>query len=160
MDLQWYTGGGDGGQMYALHSVHRRDQQSLKAMQTSASIFGFLASKKRKNRATRPEVVRQHSSLCYEGTINVGDVGEITARLAHSPWFLLAPMPLSDLIIIRSTAANQRGQTDATNPDMRTLWETGEVFFNHFVKVQSVPDLGMLNKAFGRGATVFFPNGY
>ncbi|KAL1982677.1 hypothetical protein VTN96DRAFT_987 [Rasamsonia emersonii] len=44
-----------------------------------------------------------------------------------------------------------------TDPGMKELWDTGMVFFNHFVRLEGDPNEGTLRQAFNRGAALFLP---
>lgn len=103
--------------------------------------------------------------------MNVGGVGEITASLLllfaydevqfyHVPRDLPAPIQVSHFMASLFGKTNNIEMTKrmAADPEMEILWETGEVFFNHFAKVLlRVPDEAMIEKAFRRGTALFFP---
>lgn len=154
---------------YIVYINEARDL--LRTTQPSEPILAFVAAEQMKKPAIRSSVIRQFVASCFEGTVNVGDVGEITAALLllfaydevqfyHAPRDLPAPVQVSHFMASLFGETNNVEITKrmAADPEMKTLWETGEVFFNHFVKVLRVPDEAMIEKAFQRGTALFFPD--
>lgn len=146
-------------------------RQLLRTTQPSEPILAFVAAEQMKKPAIRSSVIRQFVASCFEGTVNVGDVGEITASLLllfaydevqfhHAPRDLPEPIQVSHFMASLFGETNNMEMTKrmAADPEMKTLWETGEVFFNHFAKVLRVPDEAMIEKAFRRGTALFFPD--
>lgn len=71
-----------------------------------------------------------------------------------------APIPLAHFIasMFVPQPGENMGTCMVTNQDMKKVWETGQVFFNHFVKVSKVPDAAKLEETFERGAALFLPD--
>lgn len=152
------------------HVVYINEARDLmRTTQPSEPILAFVASERMRDPETRLRVIRQFARSCFEGTVNVGDVGEITAYLL----FLLAydeavqnqqtiPAPIPLVHFMASMFGPQPGENMGTcmvmDQDMKKVWETGQVFFNHFVKVSKVPDAAKLEETFERGAALFLPD--
>jgi hypothetical protein len=113
-------------------------------------------------------------ALCtssFEGTINVGDVGEIVASLLLMFTFddthykscgtELTPRKfrLGDFIssLFETSLANNLAACADTNESMSNLFSNGVVFFNHFVRLTKDPTEHTLEDAFVRGAALFAP---
>ena len=154
---------------YIVYINEARDL--LRTTQPSEPILAFVAAEQMKKPDIRSNVIRQFVASCFEGTVNIGDVGEITASLLllfaydgiqfyHAPRVLPAPIQVSHFMASLFGEANNMEMTKrmAADQDMKTLWETGEVFFNHFAKALRVPDTAMIEKAFRRGTALFFPD--
>ena len=154
---------------YIVYINEARDL--LRTTQPSEPILAFVAAEQMKKPDIRFNIIRQFVASCFEGTVNVGDVGEITASLLllfaydevqfyHYPRALPAPIQVSHFMASLFGETNKTEMTKrmATDVDMKTLWETGEVFFNHFAKTLRVPDTEMIEKAFRRGTALFFPD--
>lgn len=152
---------------YVVYINEARDV--LRTTQPSEPILAFVASERMKDPGTRLRVIRQFVRSCFEGTVNVGDVGEITASLlfllaydeaVQSQQTFPAPIPLAHFMtsMFGPQPGESMGTCMVTDQDMKKLWETGQVFFNHFVKVSKVPDAAKLEETFERGAALFLPD--
>lgn len=51
-------------------------------------------------------------------------------------------------------------QRMGTDEEMSNTWETGRVYFNHFVRLRKPPTLKILEDAYRRAAGIFLPHGF
>lgn len=65
---------------------------------------------------------------------------------------------------LESLFGNQRcddmAQRMGTDEEMSNIWETGRVYFNHFVRLRNPPTLKTLEDAYRRVARIFLPRGF
>lgn len=120
---------------------------------------------------TRSNVIRQFVVSCFQGTVNVGDLGKFTAALLvplaydevkyyHAPQSLPAPIPVSDFMasLFGNARKAEMAKYMTLDSKMESLWESGEVFFNHFTKAPRTPDPGMIAKEYRRRTALCLSN--
>lgn len=141
----------------------------IRTFQPSEPLLAYTAATKMSNPTTRLTVLKHFVNACFEGSVSVGDVGEIVAFLVllfaydelqfHTPRALPTPIPLRDFMASLFGQERRAWMTDRMHSDydMRELWDNGFVFFNQFIRLEHVPDQDTLEKLFNRGAAVFLP---
>lgn len=141
----------------------------LRTFQPSEPVLAYTAATKMSNPTTRFAVVKHFVAACFEGTVSMGDIGEIVASMMllfaydelqfHQPKALPTPIALQKFMTSLFGQDRCAGMTDRmhSDDDMRDLWDNGLVFFNQFIRLQHAPDQDTLERLFNRGAAVFLP---
>lgn len=149
-------------------------QNFLRTIQPSEPILAYVASLNMKDPSRRVRIISQFITSCMESTVNIGDMGEVTAAAlilqfsfdeAHNlytPNPFLTAIPLSKFTgsLFGRQAQAHMSKVLQTDTDMRALWQNGRVFFNHMVKLEKVPNEQTLELGFERGAAFFLPDGF
>ncbi|PGH16427.1 hypothetical protein AJ79_01758 [Helicocarpus griseus UAMH5409] len=118
------------------------------------------------------EVVEEFVRSSFEGSISPGDPGVVAAALLLLFAFDESHCSIEREIFCRPITiqkfmgllfGNEVQQSIAarmeTDTEIRPLWESGKVFFNHFIKLKrGAPDKKTLRSAFNRGAALFLSN--
>lgn len=119
---------------------------------------------------TRLNIVQQFLYSGLEGSINIGDLGEMVAAMfllfaydeaMHECVKYLDPVAVTlgrfTKLLLGEPVKDAISESMSTDQDMGTIWNTGLVFFNHVTKLERVPNEKMLRKAFNRGCAFFLP---
>lgn len=115
--------------------------------------------------------MQQFVTSCFEGSIDASDIGEMVASLVlmyaydevlfkenskHKTKRLPSQIALGDFM--KSLLGDEKGDIIAeqarTDREMKRLWESGLVFFNHFVLAKGDLTEDMLEMAYERGAAI------
>lgn len=130
-----------------------------------------LTSQRQMNQllSIRADVVKAFYTNIIKGTIHLGDLGEIVAALillfafdkvqqSTSP----QPIKLSKFLftLFSDDIANAIRERAMDRDGLRTIWEEGTIFFNHFIRLDIDPDEYALKMAFYRGCAISPPAGY
>ena len=143
------------------------DRTLLRTYQPSEPILASTAQRLMLDSQIRIRCVEELVTSSFEGTINVGDVGEIVASLllmfafddAHRDQcgVKLPPQKVWLRSFISSFLATSLETCVETQEKMRDLFTDGVVFFNHFLRLTHNPTENTLRDAFARGAALFAP---
>lgn len=150
-----------------------KEKDLMRAVQPSEPILAYTAASKMINPEVRLKALREFMLSCFEGSLmSTGNVGEMVASIillfAHDekqfddPTALPKPILLHDYLesLFGSERCDEMAQRMRTDADMKKLWETGMVYFNHFVNLKNPPALETLDRAFSRAAAFFLPKGF
>jgi hypothetical protein len=147
------------------------DWTLLRTYQPSEPILASTAERLMLDSETRFRCVQELVANSFEGTINVGDVGQIAASLllmfaldeTHYKQCVakLAPQKirLRNFIssLLGTSVENDMAACVENQEEMRGLFADGVVFFNHFLRLTHDPTENTLQGAFARGAALFAP---
>ena len=150
-----------------------KERDYMRTMQPSEPILAYSAALKMIKPEVRLEALREFMLSCFEGSLmSPGDVGEMVASLIFlfaydekqfdNQMALPKPVLLQDFMesLFGSERCDEMAQRMTADVDMKKLWETGIVYFNHFVKLRKPPTLETLGDAFSRAAAFFLPNDF
>ncbi|OJJ43558.1 hypothetical protein ASPZODRAFT_161487 [Penicilliopsis zonata CBS 506.65] len=141
-------------------------RELMRTIQPSEPVLAHTAAEKMRDPAIRFYVVKNLARACFEGSINMGDIGEMVAALillfafdATDPENHPCPVRFQRFLcsLLGSEICQDIGMRAASDQDMFTLWQDGQVFFNHFIRAETSPTLPMLHAAYRRGAALFLP---
>ena len=153
---------------YVLYIDQTREL--MRTTQPSEPILAYTAAKRMLNPGLRHRVIKDFARASFEGSVNLGDIGEIVAGLlllfaydeSHSSHEFTLPTPLSlkDFLgsLFCQEALEQINERMGSDPEMKALWKEGSVFFNHLIKLQDPPSHDTLRLAYNRGAALFLPD--
>lgn len=155
---------------YILYINEGRDL--LRTTQPSEPILAHVSANMMLKADTRLGVVEQFLQVCFEGSINVGDIGEMTSALILLFTFdevwkneiggFPGAIPLSSFLeaLLGKNVASDIVKYASTDKNMRGLCDNGKIFFNHFIKLEEKPDTKTLQKGFCRGIAFFLPDNH
>lgn len=146
------------------------DRKFLRTLQPSEPILAYTSAIEMwKKPSLREYAMKSLYESTVNGTIHLGDIGDIVAALLllftfdkiHSTR-LPTPIKISDFMttLLSGDRPLGLGKCMEQNAATRKLWTDGVVFFNHFVRTTEKPTLGTLQQAYRRGAAIFPPTGY
>lgn len=153
---------------YLLHINEGRDM--LLTSQPSEPILAHTSAVLMSDPVTRHQVFQQFARISFEGSINAGDLGEIVAAiilfLTYDEVFhnevqsFPAAVPLKGFIasLLGSQMADKIVACSFTDAEMNPIFSEGEVFCNHFFKLEEYPTKKTLENAFLRGAGIILPD--
>lgn len=155
---------------YILYINEGRDL--LRTTQPSEPILAHVSANMMLNADTRLGVVEQFLHVCFDGSINVRDIGEMTSALILLFTFdevwkneiggFPGAIPLSNFLeaLLGKNVASDIVKCASTDKDIRSLYDNGKIFFNHFIKLEEEPDTKTLQKGFYRGIAFFLPDNH
>lgn len=155
---------------YILHISEGREM--LVTYQPSEPILTYVSSRYMLDPETRRKVFRKFCSVCYEGSVNVGDLGEIVAAmilfLTYDECVYVGPnattypraISLRDYFtgLLGSEVEGNIMHCSSADPTMGHMYSEGTIFCNHFVKIHKEPTQKTLKGASQRGAGIFLPD--
>ncbi|OJJ87008.1 uncharacterized protein ASPGLDRAFT_55518 [Aspergillus glaucus CBS 516.65] len=150
-----------------------KERDLTRTVRPSEPILAYTAASKMINPKVRLKALREFMLSCFEGSLmSTGDAGDMVASIillfAHDekqfddPTALPKPILLHNYLesLFGSERCDEMTQRMRTDADMKKLWETGIVYFNHFVNLKNPPTLETLDRAFSRAAAFFLPKGF
>ena len=155
---------------YIVYINEARDM--LRTTQPSEPILAHTSAQLMLSSKTRLGVVEQYIHVAFEGSIHVGDMGEMTSALILLFTFdevwkneiggFPGAIPLSIFLetLLGKNVASDIVDCASTDKDMRGLCKNGKIFFNHFTKLEEEPDKTTLQKGFYRGIAFFLPDNH
>lgn len=153
---------------YLLHINEGRDM--LLTSQPSEPILAHTSAVLMSDPVTRHQVFQQFARISFEGSINAGDLGEIVTAiilfLTYDEVFhneaqsLPAAVPLKDFLVslLGNQMADKIMACSSTDAEMSPICSEGEVFCNHFFKLEEYPTKKTLENVFLRGAGIILPD--
>ncbi|OJJ79312.1 uncharacterized protein ASPGLDRAFT_61906 [Aspergillus glaucus CBS 516.65] len=142
----------------------------IQTFQLSEPVLAMTAQRE----MTRSSEIRAQAIMSLyrnitNGTVNVGDAGELTAALillfavdtvqpVGGPRPLRLSTFLSALFPVKLVEGIQLCLKDSDS--LRPLWDNGTIYFNHFVRLVEDPNENTLQNAYKRGAAIFSPTCY
>lgn len=144
----------------------------IRTTQPSEPILAHIAADRMWKPNARLEIIKQFVSSSFEGSTNIGDLGEMAAGIILMFAFdeslfgddktLPHAVTLQRFMKSLLGPAVQNTVDEAMRADlmMESLWKDGLVFCNHFDRAPSPPDQKTLQKAFRRGCAIFLPNNF
>ncbi|EEP79269.1 predicted protein [Uncinocarpus reesii 1704] len=141
-------------------------REFMRTMHPSEPILAYTAATMMADPATRLSVVNAFLEACLQGSIHVGDIGEVVASLVllfsmDSLQLMSFPCSVTTQEFFRSflgsEISQQIGERAADVESMRVVWEKGNVFFNHFFRSLEIPSQRTIKAAYRRGAALFLP---
>lgn len=144
----------------------------MRTTHPSEPILAFCSAlATRQNGKARLEMVKAFHRNIVNGFIHVGDVGEAIAALtllfAYDRKMNTAyPEPIrvreffTPLFPSHDEFKRELEDCTGTSRHMKTLWDEGLVFFNHFVRLNEAPTMVTLHQAYRRGVALLPPFGW
>lgn len=151
------------------------ERDLMRTVQPSEPILAYTAATRMFRLEVPLGILRKLILSCFEGQLrSSGDIGEVVAALLllfaydEKKKQFKQPKSLSRSLLLResleSLFGNQRcddmAQRMGTDEEMSNIWETGRVYFNHFVRLRNPPTLKTLEDAYRRVARIFLPRGF
>lgn len=155
---------------YILYVNEGRDL--LRTTQPSEPILAHTSASMMLDPATRLSVVQQFVCACFEGSVNVGDIGEMVAAIVllftfdealyMDAQYLPAAVSVKSFLdaLLGSQIADVVINCADTNAEMRTICSKGEIFCNHFMKLEDPPCKKTLQIAFQHGVGIILPDNF
>ncbi|KAK2792157.1 hypothetical protein FQN52_003925 [Onygenales sp. PD_12] len=143
-----------------------KSREFMRTMHPSEPILAYTAAAMMIDPATRLSVVNAFSEACFQGSIHVGDIGEVVASLvllfsmdSMQPTSFPCSVTTQEFFrsFLGSEISQQIGERVADVESMRVVWEKGNVFFNHFFRSLEIPSQRTIKAAYRRGAALFLP---
>ncbi|KAK2761667.1 hypothetical protein FQN54_001495 [Arachnomyces sp. PD_36] len=142
----------------------------MRTTQPSEPILAHTAAQLMCSPKVRLSVLQQFMRSSFEGSINSGDLGEMVSTIvlmfafdevlfqrAGNPWPVAISLGDFMASLLGAEASSSMHKCVNTDKVMKSIWETGYIFFNHFQRLQKTPTEEILKTAFDRGCGLLLP---
>lgn len=152
---------------YILYINKTRDM--LRTIQPTEPILADSASRMMLDPSTRLSVIQQFVTSSFEGTVNIGDLGELVVAMlllfafdearyqVGGNWPAAVALPDFIGMLLGKEMRSKIKACVTSDQEMDKIWTKGTIFCNHFVRLQYPPDEETLQAGFNRGVGFFTP---
>lgn len=145
------------------------DRMFMRTIQPSEPLLAWLSFTEMTQMKCKLAMINVFWNYCNLGSIDVGDIGEIVASLVLLFSFdktQTSQLPRPQLLTVffqslfgRKFYDNGQEQREKYTEELKSLWDQGLVFFNHFTRLEEPLSEIVLRRAWTRGQALFTPAG-
>lgn len=141
----------------------------LLTSQPSEPILAHTSAVLMSDPVTRYQILQQFARISFEGSVRMGDLGEIVAAILlfftydevyhNEEHKFPAAVSFKGFLaaLLGSHVADNIMACSSTDADMSPICSNGQVLFNHFFKQERYPTKETLENAFLHGAGIILP---